>query len=365
MITRRFVPVRARRRRRGRRRPSSRPAASVAGGRDRRGSASPSRTTTAPPASTTCPRSWAPAWRCSTMTTTAISTCSSCRVEREERRNEARRASPVSQRPAGRAGRHAHARVHRRDRGRGHRLARHTGWAWRSATTTAMAFVDLYVTALGSNTLYRNNGNGTFEDVTSVAGVDDTRWSTSAAFVDIDRDGHLDLYVANYVDFTLAANKPCTEPAGARDYCSPVGLSARARSTVPQPRQRHVRGRVGAGGHRCARTAPGSACRSATTTATDGWTSTSPTTPRPISCGATRATAPSTTRGCCRARHSTRPGRPEGSMGIASGDYDADGDEDIVVTNSDRRDVRPVRERRHGRLRGSTRAASGSRGPRR
>ena len=63
-------------------------------------------------------------------------------------------------------------------------------------------FDDLYITAvLGPNVLYRNNGNGTFTDVTRQAGVGDTRWSTGCAFGDYDRDGNVDLYVANYVKF--------------------------------------------------------------------------------------------------------------------------------------------------------------------
>ena len=64
-------------------------------------------------------------------------------------------------------------------------------------------WVDLYVTNLGSNQLWRNQGDGRFLDVTRKAGVDDTRWSISAAFLDFDRDGWLDLYVANYVHLTL------------------------------------------------------------------------------------------------------------------------------------------------------------------
>ena len=55
--------------------------------------------------------------------------------------------------------------------------------------------LDLYVSGFGANTLYRNNGDGTFRDVTRDAGLVDARWSTSAAFVDYDRDGDLDLYV--------------------------------------------------------------------------------------------------------------------------------------------------------------------------
>ena len=81
--------------------------------------------------------------------------------------------------------------------------------------------LDLLVTSFGPETLYRNNGNGTFTDVTPRAGVGDALWSASAAFVDYDRDGDLDLFVANYLDFTLAGNKQCYDPLGARDYCSP------------------------------------------------------------------------------------------------------------------------------------------------
>jgi hypothetical protein len=62
---------------------------------------------------------------------------------------------------------------------------------------------DLYVTCFGPNKLYRNLGNRTFEDVTAKAGVGDARFSTGAAWGDYDRDGDLDLFVANYVDFKL------------------------------------------------------------------------------------------------------------------------------------------------------------------
>lgn len=82
-------------------------------------------------------------------------------------------------------------------------------------------FVDLYLTNFGPNALFHNNGNGTFTEVTKQANVDDPRWSTSAAFVDYDHDGDLDLFVCNYVDFTVAGNKPCLSPSGERDYCGP------------------------------------------------------------------------------------------------------------------------------------------------
>ena len=81
--------------------------------------------------------------------------------------------------------------------------------------------VDLYVTNLGPNTLYRNNGDGTFEDVTRQAGVGDDGYSTCAAFLDYDADGDLDLYVCNYLAWSTEIERPCHTVSAVRDYCSP------------------------------------------------------------------------------------------------------------------------------------------------
>lgn len=82
-------------------------------------------------------------------------------------------------------------------------------------------FPDLYVTSFGPNVLYRHNGNSTFTDVTKGAGVGDDAWSTSASFCDLDSDGRLDLFVAHYVNFPVKGNPACRNQASERDYCGP------------------------------------------------------------------------------------------------------------------------------------------------
>ncbi len=90
------------------------------------------------------------------------------------------------------------------------------------------AWPDLYVTQLGSNRLFRNRRDGTFEDVTRKAGVAVRSWSTSAAFVDYDADGHLDLFVVNYIRWSPSIEMECFSHGGRRDYCSPVNYRAPA-----------------------------------------------------------------------------------------------------------------------------------------
>jgi enediyne biosynthesis protein E4 len=81
---------------------------------------------------------------------------------------------------------------------------------------------DLYVTNFGPSILYRNNGDGTFTDVTPQAGVRNGLYASSAAWADYDNDGRLDLYVANYVDFTMSDQKFCGNiKTNRRSYCHP------------------------------------------------------------------------------------------------------------------------------------------------
>ncbi len=83
-------------------------------------------------------------------------------------------------------------------------------------------FVDLYVLNVGRNRLYRNLGGGAFEDVTERAGVGDAAWSSSAVFFDYDGDLDLDLFVANYVVWRADRERPCLGPNGLRNYCNPA-----------------------------------------------------------------------------------------------------------------------------------------------
>src|SRR5277367_2623577 len=89
---------------------------------------------------------------------------------------------------------------------------------------------DLFISYYGQNALYRNNGDGTFTDVTAKVGLiqSTTRWNSGCAFLDYDRDGHLDLFVSNYIDFDI---ETAPDPAaagcaykGIQVACGPPGL---------------------------------------------------------------------------------------------------------------------------------------------
>ncbi|HSD45926.1 MAG TPA: CRTAC1 family protein [Pyrinomonadaceae bacterium] len=81
--------------------------------------------------------------------------------------------------------------------------------------------VDIYITNVGPNRLFRNLGGGKFVDVTARAGVGDPGFSTAAAWFDYDNDGKLDLFVGNYVEWSPETDQNCTLDGKNKSYCTP------------------------------------------------------------------------------------------------------------------------------------------------
>jgi hypothetical protein len=196
-------------------------------------------------------------------------------------------------------------------------------------------WIDLYLTNLGSNQLFRNRGDGTFVDITAASRTDDPRWSTSAVFFDVDRDGWMDLFVANYVDFAVTMKRECFSSGRSRDYCNPV---------VYTPTPDRLFRNNGDG------TFTDVSVKAGITRATgrglgvlaadlndDGWTDLY------VANDGDANQLWINERGSGAFRDDallagvavSRTGQPQGSMGIDLADVDRDGDDDLFVTNLD------------------------------
>jgi hypothetical protein len=90
--------------------------------------------------------------------------------------------------------------------------------------------VDVYVTALGGNRLFRNLGAGKFADVTRAAGVADSGFSTSALWFDYDTDGKVDLFVAHYVEWSIDTDLFCMLDGKNKSYCTPESYKGQSPS---------------------------------------------------------------------------------------------------------------------------------------
>ena len=194
-------------------------------------------------------------------------------------------------------------------------------------------FVDIYRTGLSGSVLLHNNGNGTFTDVTARTGVGNPNgWGVSAAFLDYDRDGWLDLYVGNYLLYSVAGDIDCLSVTGQHDYCPPNSYRA-------QPdRLYHNRGN-GTFEDVTSRALLGGADGPALGVSTadfngDGWIDIyvgNDGQPNQLWINQKNGTFKDTAFISGAAVNGQ--GNSEASMGIDAGDYDNDGDEDIFITN--------------------------------
>ena len=192
-------------------------------------------------------------------------------------------------------------------------------------------WTDLYVTAFGRNQMFRNNGNGTFTDISAQSGTDSSGFSVSAAFVDYDRDGWLDLYVGNYVSYRLDADQRCANLAGVRTYCPPQVYAA-------QPDRLYRNRGDGTFVDVTARALPGGGVGRALGISSadfngDGWMDI-----YVANDGSENILWTNQRDGTFRntallaGAAVTAEGQSEASMGVDAGDFDNDGDDDLVMT---------------------------------
>ena len=193
-------------------------------------------------------------------------------------------------------------------------------------------WVDLYVTNFGPNLLLKNNGDGTFSDVSAKSLQDDGRWSTSAAFVDYDRDGWLDLYLSNYVQYSTSKKIECFAKSSRRDYCGPSGFRAdgdrlfhnRGDGTYEDVTAKSGIGRTAGAGLGVAAADFNGDLWPDLYVANDG---------QPNFLFLNQRDGTFSNDALFAGVAVNREGKPEASMGVFAADHDHDGDQDIFLTH--------------------------------
>lgn len=193
-------------------------------------------------------------------------------------------------------------------------------------------WVDLYLTYFGRNRLFRNEGDGTFVDVSVASGTDDAGWGISASFVDYDRDGWLDLYVGNYVQYDVNTDVRCARLTSQRSYCGP-------QSYLPQT-DRLYRNRGDGTFEDVTATAlispsfgPALGVSAADFNG-DGWMDIYVANDQSENLlWINQADGTFRDAGLLSGAVVDADGRPEASMGVDAGDFDNDGDDDLIMTH--------------------------------
>lgn len=198
--------------------------------------------------------------------------------------------------------------------------------------------VDFFLANLGADQYWRNRGDGSFEEKSREVGVGDPAWGSAATFFDFDRDGHLDLFLANYVIAPLEAPRPCFARSSRRDYCGPqvfrpepnrlwrnrgdgtfTDVTQTAGLGLPSGQNQHALPSLGAAAFDADRDGWLDLYVANDGTANELWRNRRDGTFEEIAMVAGVAV--------------NADGQPEASMGVAVGDVDEDGDEDLFLTH--------------------------------
>lgn len=191
---------------------------------------------------------------------------------------------------------------------------------------------DLYVTNKGPNQMFLNNGDGTFSKVTDQSMTQDLGWGASSTFFDLDRDGWLDLYVTNYVEYSIASHKLCRALSGAPDYCAPIAYRPQ-KDRLFRNRGNGIFEDLSGRSNILSEIGAGLGVVAGDWNA-DGWTDLYVANDGManflwVNLGDGTFRDDALLAGCAV----NMEGRPEAGMGVTTGDFDADGDEDLLLTH--------------------------------